>query len=378
MKIQNLASVRVNRPWLAIALSTGFAYALLVNSALALPTYTITAISITVSDINNKGQVSGTGVNPQGKTHAFRYTDGVGFEDLGVLSESVPGIEPRYVPLDSSNGFAINDLGQVVGTSGSYGFRYTDGVGIENLTASYCNPSGGILDYSCRGRTFGINNFGQVIGDESGIDTVLHRRAVRYTDGRTKEIYFTVAAARDSFSFGRGINDAGQSVGYSMDTLDIKHAFRITDGFGMEYLGSLGGSIQSGGEYSWGENTSAAFGINNKGQVTGQSSTASLRWHGFLYTDGVGMQDLGVLQGDDTSEGLELNDNGQVVGRSWSTNGGRSHPVLWTQPGCPEDLNLAPGIKVSGWVLTSAESINNKGQIVGNGTNPAGKTAATG
>jgi probable HAF family extracellular repeat protein len=375
VKAQNLASFQANRRLLAVALSMGFVYALTVNPALALPRYSITDIGFGGSDINNKGQVAGSGTSPatQGKVHAYRYTDGVGQEDLGTLFDVLPGIEPKYVPLDT-HGYAINDAGQMVGQGGKYGFRYTDGVGMENLTASYCNPSNSTIDYSCQGRAVDINNIGQVIGDEFGIDTVQHKRAVRYTDGFTKAIYFDVAAVRDSASFGFGINDVGQSVGFSSDTLDIKHAFRITDGFGMEYLGSLGGSIQSGGEYSWGENASAAYGINNKGQVVGKSSTSSLRWHGFLYTDNIGMQDLGVLQGDDSSEGLELNDSGQVVGRSWSTNGGRSHSVLWTQPGCPEDLNLASGVMESGWILADAQSINNKGQIVGSGINPAGES----
>jgi probable HAF family extracellular repeat protein len=143
----------------------------------------------------------------------------------------------------------------------------------------------------------------------------------------------------------------------------------------MEFLGTLGGSINVPGENSFGNSVSAAFGINTIGQVTGQSSTTSQRWHGFLYTDGIGMQDLGVLQGDDTSVGIEINDSGHIVGNSWNVNVGINHPVLWTRPGCLEDLNAAPGVKGSGWILGDTRAINNKGQIVGNGTNPAGKAS---
>jgi uncharacterized membrane protein len=88
------------------------------------------------------------------------------------------------------------------------------------------------------------------------------------------------------------------------------------------------------------------------------------------------MQDLGVLQGDDSSAGIEINDSGHIVGKSWNTNGGFAHPVLWTRPSCPEDLNSAPGVKGTGWILGGdIRAINNKGQIVGNGTNPAGKAS---
>ncbi len=152
MKAQNLAFFKVNRLLLTIALRMGFMYALLINSALALPTYTITEIGLTVSDINNKGQVAGSGVNSstQGKSHAFRYTDGVGYEDLGVA--------PHFTAVGSSTANGINDLGQVVGSSDSFSFRYTDGVGMENLSDAHC-PS---LD-TCIGSASEINNSGQVI-----------------------------------------------------------------------------------------------------------------------------------------------------------------------------------------------------------------------
>ena len=98
--------------------------------------------------LNDRGQVAGTSEGGR----AVRYTEGVGWEDLGVL----PGAS-------SSSGQAINNLGQVVGNSGGHSFRYTDGIGMEVL------GSGGPT-------ATGINDFGQVSGTRG-------RRAVRYTDG---------------------------------------------------------------------------------------------------------------------------------------------------------------------------------------------------
>ncbi len=363
MKTQIFASLKANHRLFIVAVKAGFVYPLLVSSTLALPTYTITEIGLTVSDINNKGQVSGTGVNSgtQGNAHAFRYTDGVGYEDLGVA--------PKFVTATSSQANGINDLGQVVGTSGDNIFRYTDGIGMENLTDAHCFGLN-----TCLGKGNEINNTGQVIGTWYGTETLTNKRAVIISDNLAKELY-GVAVPIDNESEGIDINNSGQISGYSFDAIGRKHAFRVINGLGMEYLGSLGGSIE-GVESSLGSSVSAAFGINNAGQVTGQTSTPSLRWHGFLYTDGVGMQDLGVLLGDDSSLGIELNDSGHVVGQSWNTNGGRSHPVLWTRPGCPEDLNAAPGVKDSSWILgDDIRAINNKGQIVGNGVNPAGKAS---
>ncbi len=369
-----VVSTKPSYHWLVNASHTGLLYAILINPALALPRYTITDVGFAAYDINNKGQVAGFGVSDttQGKTHAFRYTDGVGGVDLGVL--------PNHAS-DNIKAYGINELGQVVGTSGSgIGIRYTDGVGMEDLTTKNCTGYANV----CSANFSEINEKGQVIGEwNSGSDTGYADMAVRITDGVGKEVYNVVAVQGDSESKGININNVGQSSGYSYTTNGVsvgylairEHAFRITDGIGMQHLGSLGGDINISAVYnSDGKGVSRAFGINDAGQVTGQSSTTSHRWHGFLYTDGVGMQDLGVLQGDDSSSGNVINDNGQIVGLSWNEKSGIKHAVLWTRPGCPEDLNLAAGVKDSGWVLTEARAINNSGQIVGFGKNPAGQS----
>jgi probable HAF family extracellular repeat protein len=347
----------------------GLLISLLVNPALALSRYDITDLgslggdSSVATDINNQGQVCGSSTTSQGKTHAFRYTDGVGMLDLGVA--------PNFPPADSSAAYGINDRGQVVGESANNSFRYTDGVGMENLSDAHCAG----LD-TCLGLASQINANGQVIGKEFSNATGQRYRAIRFTDGLAKEISGVVQ--NDRHSYGIDINDPGQFVGYSDDSGlgTYYHAFRVTDGLGMESLGSLGGSINAGGEYSANRSVSQAWGINKTAQVTGKSSTTSLRWHGFLFTDGTGMVDLGVLQGDDSSSGVGINDSGHVVGQSWNSNGGLSHPVLWTRAGCPEDLNSAPGIKESGWTLGQVRSINNNGQIVGTGKSPEGKSHA--
>jgi probable HAF family extracellular repeat protein len=147
--------------------------------------------------------VAGTGVNPQGKTHAYRYTDSVGWEDLGVA--------PRLAPANSSTASGINDLGQVVGRSGSDSFRYTDGVGMVDLSDLHCT---GFLD-TCTGSASEINNSGQVIGWWYSNETLGGQRAVRFTDGLSKEI-FELLSPLESWSFGIDINDAGQSVGYTV------------------------------------------------------------------------------------------------------------------------------------------------------------------
>jgi probable HAF family extracellular repeat protein len=114
-------------------------------------------------------------------------------------------------------------------------------------------------------------------------------------------------------------------------------------------LGTLGGT-QSQGES-----------INESGQVTGWSRTATGALRAFLYSNG-NMLDLGTLGGTG-SQGFGINDSGQVVGYSSATVGLRA--FLYSG-GVMTDLNsLLPN--GSGWELQRAWDINNLGQITGLG-----------
>ena len=111
-------------------------------------------------------------------------------------------------------------------------------------------------------------------------------------------------------------------------------------------LGTLGGT------------QSAAYAINNLGQVTGWAHAASEATDVFLWSGGK-MTDLGTFGLDPMGEAI--NNNGVIVGQSG--NG------AWTwSNGTFQNLNnLIP--PVSGFTLDNATAINDKGQIVANGKN---------
>src|SRR2546422_786419 len=112
----------------------------------------------------------------------------------------------------------------------------------------------------------------------------------------------------DSTSLAHGINDAGQVVGQS----GWLHAF-LWDNGTMTNLGNLGGPL------------SAATGINNAGQVVGTSETPSGWSHAFLWQNGT-MIDLGTLGGGQTGA-VHLNVPGQ---------GPRARPeTAGEPPACP-------------------------------------------
>ena len=100
---------------------------------------------------------------------------------------------------------------------------------------------------------------------------------------------------------------------------------------------------------------SAAFAINELGQVVGRSETAAGVEHAFLWEDGT-MHDLNVLGAADLkSQAADINIRGQAVGFVWTAD--RSIASLW-EGGTMWDLgNLGSG--------ATADAVNVWGQVVG-------------
>ena len=95
-------------------------------------------------------------------------------------------------------------------------------------------------------------------------------------------------------SKGYGINARGQVTGEAVTPAGVFDAFQYAPGSGMTDLGTLGGGSSTG------------YAINASGQVTGVAVTANGVLHAFLYTSGNGMIDLGTLGGG-TSKGYGMN-----------------------------------------------------------------------
>jgi len=138
-------------------------------------------------------------------------------------------------------------------------------------------------------------------------------------------------------SVGWSINAGGQVVGQSLKAGNFIHAFRY-DG-SMHDLGSLDPLTDS----------SAAFGINMLGQITGQSFTSgpsagTYGNHPFLY-DGT-MHDLGF-----GGSGKAINDRGHIVGSSGD--------FAFFYDGAVHLLGTGTGNE------STASSINNSDQITG-------------
>ncbi|MDA2923688.1 SBBP repeat-containing protein [Acidobacteria bacterium AH-259-L09] len=165
---------------------------------------------------------------------------------------------------------------------------------------------------------WGVNGSGQAVGEAA---TPRRRQGVRAVLWSGDEVT-NLGTLGGSISRAFGINDRGDMVGESLTAAGEKHAFLWTDAQGMLDLGTLGGP------------TSAALAINNQGQVVGYSTNASEDRRPFLWTAGQGMADLGTLGG---TEGIAraINEAGQIVGESLTAAGAR-HATLWALPARPD------------------------------------------
>ena len=103
-------------------------------------------------------------------------------------------------------------------------------------------------------------------------------------------------------------------------------AYTLTD------LGTLGGG-----------STAFAYDINEAGQVVGYATTADLKYHAFLWTDGV-MADLGTFPTGSLSKAFGVNNLGQAVGYAFdgSVAGGATNRGFLADGGPLINLSPAP------------------------------------
>ncbi|MBV5326237.1 MAG: VPLPA-CTERM sorting domain-containing protein [Chlorobium sp.] len=288
--------------------------------------------------INNAGLVTGLSYTADGFARAFVTTPSGTMTDLGTLGGSF------------SNGSGINNSGQVTGSSPTAGGSTAHAfVTTPSGTMTDVGTLGGSASYVSYGN--GINEAGQVTGYvQTGIS--LYRAFVTTLTGTMTDLG-TLGGTR---SYGNGINEAGQVTGYSTAANGFYHAFVTTSSSTMTDLGTLGG------------NESFGNGINDAGQVTGSSYTASDGQHAFITNTNGDMTDLGTFGGSSVSlggsfsSGYGINNAGQVTGNSYTTDN-KFHAFLW-ENGTMYDLNSFVNLGSSNEYLNNAYAINDFSQIV--------------
>jgi probable HAF family extracellular repeat protein len=293
--------------------------------------------------INNRGQVVGNSRTGAGSRPllAFLWKNGA-MTSLGSLPGST-----------FSRAFNINNQDIAVGEAFtpspevSRAVRWKDGI-ISDL-GTLGSASGAVAnDINARGEIAGVSGGRAVVWDNRG---------------RIRDIG-TISEQAAATSRGNAINGDGSVVGSSQTDILSEFGSRVSHAFlwtprRMIDLGTLGDP----------RNFSVAFGVNERGDVVGEAHIGGNTFHAWVWRRGA-MTDIHPAEfGLRHSRASKINSRGQIVGhvtgfQGFATIDGRA--ILW-QNGDAIDLNtLIP--EGSGWVLRTAEGINDRGDIVGYGS----------
>lgn len=276
-----------------------------------------------VQDLNNSGQVTGfSNFDESGSFHAFRWSRATGIIDLGTLAGS-----------QDSLAVDINNRGLAVG----YAIFQESGVS----RAILWDPLTGLRDLGTLGGTgalaLAINDGGRVAGNSVTVDGT--GVAFSWTEaGGMIGLLPPGALSSDA----RDINASGQIVGNFNPPEGGWQVFLWTPGAGFRVLG---------------EHFAFPFALSDTGMVCG----VLMDQRAFVWTRLLGMVDIGTLPGGGFSNAYNLNNRGQVVGES--TTASALHAFLWTDEEGMIDLNTrlrsAPPAE-----LQSARHINDNGVIL--------------
>jgi probable HAF family extracellular repeat protein len=306
---------------------------------------------------------------------------------------------------------SINDLGQVVGMSRVTGDTDTHAFFYDNGVMQDLAPiNSGDIRASFR---LGLNISGRIV---SGVvtDGAYYPAIYDRQSGQTTTLG-SLGSTSGFTGVATAINNSGVAVGISYLTSGVRHGFVYRNGT-MSDLGSLGGysgalAINGAGTavgfssdspngfqraVIWANNSildisngfeSQALGINDFGNVVGETTTLAGNQEAFLWSNG-STENLGTLAPGRSSEAFSINNEGNIVGTSEAISSVtletnpitgvitivtnyQNHAFLFSS-GSMLDLNSMISTN-SGWELYYAFGINNSDQIVGWGSMDGGE-----
>ncbi len=308
--------------------------------------------------INNNGQIVGCVLDDNHSiVHAVLFdTTGAGNNvDLGTLGG------------DNSEAHSINNNGRIVGRADSNSF-YSPHATIFDPNGS-ANTSLGDESF-----VWSINDYNQIVGS-----TIFHpdsnepvNHASFFNTDSDANIIDMGTLPGYGASIALSINNSGQIVGFShIDMFNFYPRATLFDpnGSGNNIdLGTLGGQV------------SGAHSINEAGQIVGSADTVADYRRATLFDptgDGNNI-DLGTKTGYFESSAFSINNNGQIVGLFYFDPMQNEHRAMLFDPtGAGDNIDLNEAINPAlGYILQSAISINDNGQIACNGNNAQGRGRA--
>jgi probable HAF family extracellular repeat protein len=236
----------------------------------------------------------------------------------------------------------------------------TIGTAFGQSHAFLWDPATGLRDLGTLGDdsfAYAINDSGTVVGTYIPSDGRWYQHGFIWSEA-TGMVDLGVPGGGDSMTAvcqPTAINSAGHVVGYGRQVDGRQVAFYWTpeDGFTVLTINS-----------SNADNGNTAYAINDLDQVTGNFliKDRSLLYHAYFWTPGLPhLRDLGVLDGDNYSDGNGINNLGEIAGGSLSTRVDNMwNPITWTKRNGMQFLGVVPDA-----IETWAVGINDAGQIIG-------------
>jgi probable HAF family extracellular repeat protein len=283
--------------------------------------------------------------------------------DLGTLDggyESITG--------------SVNSQGQVVGLA-SNGIPDPDSmVGLGYQARAFLWQNGAMQDLGTLGGpdavAFLVNERGQVAGNSyTSFDPSERCAQLEIGPLTTGAFLWEKGTMKDLGHFGGtctfavDLNNRGQVVGASALAGDQgQHPF-LWDGKGLIDLSTFGGDSGN------------AVAINEAGDAVGWATYPDQTLRAALWSHGKGIKDLGTLADYPLSSAVDINASGQVLGVAFNNDFTKTSGFLWENGGRLVDLNslIPPGSDLQ---LASPETINDRGEIAGNGLDADGNQHA--
>src|ERR671917_25908 len=211
----------------------------------------------------------------------------------------------------------------------------------------------------------GINEAGQVVGFSRISDDNNQQRAFVTERDAQDETRMTDLGTLSGFihSEASAINGSGQVVGRSFSSPTQGRAFlsRKGEAATMKDLGVL---VPGRDTYS------EAWAVNDPGQVVGESGVHEDQGEAFLYSRGE-MRGLGALPGQPYSEAMGIDNAGRIVGWSYSSRANVRGRAFLYDDGEMMDLGALPGD-----LYSMARAIDNRGRVVGQSRDAGGQNRA--
>ncbi|MEH2323884.1 MAG: DUF3466 family protein [Nostoc sp.] len=248
---------------------------------------------LAVSGINNLGQVVGNSVGNNFRNNPFLYSNGI-TQPLAIQNAVPYAINDRTQVVGGATALGpflySNGIATSIGTAGSVAYGLNNlgqVVGILNSSKAFLYENGqttnlGTLPGDGYSVANDINDLGQVVGS-SGITGVDDGSAFLYSSSTGLQDLGRLSPT-DLFSVSLGINNLGQVVGFSGSKSD----FYAPDGNGLRAflysdntLYDLNNLIAPGSDPGF--TLTAASAINNNGQIVGRGAVNG-ELHAFLLT----------------------------------------------------------------------------------------------